>query len=74
MLYRVFRESRHGLALSIALNLALLAAGFLIALVGDAADGVVQQGWGLGIFSGFAIGVTFVAVANILLELAGPSR
>lgn len=73
-LYRLFRQSRYGLALSVALNLAMLSVGFLVVLLGETADGIWQMGVALFIFFGFVVGITLAAVANIVIELTGPGE
>lgn len=70
-LYRLFRQSRHGLALSVALNLVVLSMGFLIVLLGEVADGIWEMGVAFFVFFGFALGATLTIITNVAIELTG---
>jgi len=72
--YRLLRQSRHGFALSAALNPVVLGVGFLVVLLGKMADGTWQMGVAFSVFLGLVLGLTLTSVASIAIELTGPGE
>ena len=67
--HRWFTEGRAGLARWVVLNLLMMCIGMGIVSGLELANGILDRGWALLTFQGFALGVAFVAAANVLIQL-----
>ena len=67
--HRWFTEGRAGAVRSVLLSVVVMCIGMIIVFGVDLANGLIELGWSLNTFHGFALGLSLVAGINIVIHM-----